>query len=639
MALEFRVLGPLEVRRDGELIAIPAPKQRALLGLLLLRANEAVPQDELIDQLWGEDAPPTARASLQNQVHALRKLLGYEVLERQPAGYVVHVEPEQLDLARFEHLVAEGRRAEPRVRVAKLRDALSFWRGPALVEFPNEPFAQHEINRLEEERLTALEDRIEAELELGRHVDIVAELDTLVDRHPLRERFWAQLMLALYRAGRQADALAAYRRAHHAFADELGIEPGTVLRELQRAILVQDPALDDGTRQIGSTLERAAAILPRPARERAESLYEYGVALLRTGERRQALSTLAAAERLAVEAGERGIEERARLYHSYLTVWTEGKRPLEHLADAERAASRFEERGDDEGLWLALGQQAQMVGMEGRADAALVIAERSAEVAARTGDSWKHARSQNWIALELAGGSTPAADAIARCEDLLAPPTWGDVLPSGVWCALILLYAETGRIDDSRTLADEAVAAANGAGMLWVVLMTMEYRASAEFAAGDLRAAIRHLRSARELGETDEDHVGTPGAVAELARLLALDGEVEEARELALRARAATSPDLFFCEVLWRRALALVAAYDGHFDEALRLSDEARARTAASDCLTFHAQTLEEAATIRLLSGNQAGAADLLGEALATYERKGSTVGGERVRRRLEQTA
>src|SRR5262245_21627946 len=168
-ALEFRVLGPLEVRRDGEPVAIPAPRQRALLGFLLVRANEPVSQDELIDQLWGEDAPPNARASLQNQVHALRKLLGYEVLERQAAGYVMHVEPEQLDLTRFEGLVIEARRAEAKERAAKLRKALSYWRGPALVEFPSQPFAQHEINRLEEERLAALEERIDAELELGAH--------------------------------------------------------------------------------------------------------------------------------------------------------------------------------------------------------------------------------------------------------------------------------------------------------------------------------------------------------------------------------------------------------------------------------------------------------------------------------------
>ena len=167
-ALDFRVLGPLEVRRDGQPIAIPAPRQRALLGLLLLHANEPVSQDELIDQLWGEDAPPTARASLQNQVHALRGLLGAATLERKHRGYVLHVEPGELDLERFERLVAQARGAEPREKARKLRAALALWRGPPLVEFPTEPFAQFEITRLEEERLTALEDRIDVDLALRR---------------------------------------------------------------------------------------------------------------------------------------------------------------------------------------------------------------------------------------------------------------------------------------------------------------------------------------------------------------------------------------------------------------------------------------------------------------------------------------
>jgi DNA-binding SARP family transcriptional activator len=625
-ALEFRVLGPLEVRRDGELVAIPAPKQRALLGLLLVRANEPVPQDELIDQLWGEDPPPTARASLQNQVHGLRRILGAEMLERQPAGYVMHVEPDQLDLARFERLVLDARRADTKERAAKLRKALSYWRGPALVEFPSEPFAQHEINRLEEERLAALEERIDAELELGAHADLVGELEALVERYPLRERLWAQLMLALYRAGRQADALAIYRRAHHVFAEELGVEPGLVLRELQRAILVQDPALEDPARQIGSTLERAAAVLPRPPRERAQSLYEYGIALMRTGERRRAVATLEAAERLANEAGDRGVAERARLYRAYLAVWTDGNGPSAHLVEAERAAARFEELGDDEGVWHALRQQSQMLEMVGQADAGLAVAERCAEVAARTGDSWSQARALNSLGLAFIDSSTPVPDAIVRCEGMLAHPCWSDTLPYGVSGALIVLYARAGRIAESRSLAEEGVASARRAGLIWVSLLTTGYRAAAEFVAGDLGAAIAQQRSLLELGETEDDRAGNPISIAELARLLALDGQVAEARELALRARAASTPDLFACEVLWRRALALVAAREGQIDQAVHLWDEARARTAASESVTFHAETLEEAATTR----------DGLVEALAIYERMGNLAGAERVRKRLD---
>jgi DNA-binding SARP family transcriptional activator len=171
--LQLGILGPLDVRRNGEPLAIPARKQRALLTLLLLRSNTPVPQDELIDQLWGQDAPQAVRASFHNQVHGLRKILGPGVVERETAGYVAHLEPGQLDLERFGRLVAEAWRAQPKERAAKLRRALACWRGPALVEFHGEPFAQHEVNRLEEARLTALEDRIEAELELGEEARLI----------------------------------------------------------------------------------------------------------------------------------------------------------------------------------------------------------------------------------------------------------------------------------------------------------------------------------------------------------------------------------------------------------------------------------------------------------------------------------
>lgn len=173
--------------------------------------------------------------------------------------------------------------------------------------------------------------------------------------------------------------------------------------------------------------------------------------------------------------------------------------------------------------------------------------------------------------------------------------------------------------------------------MLWVLLSVTEYRAAAEVAAGNLAEAIAHLRASHAIFEAEDDRAGGRIVAAELSRLLALTGEFEEARRLAVFARAAASPDLFTCEVLWRRALALVAAHDGRMHEALRLSDEARARTGASDRLTLHAQTLEEAAAIRQMSGDSVGAGDSLREALGTYERKGSLVGAERVRRRIDQ--
>jgi DNA-binding SARP family transcriptional activator len=241
--LEFRVLGPLEVVEDGRPVPLDRRRLRALLAFLLLHANELVSSDRLIDEVWGPDPPKTAGASLQNYVSRLRKAIGAEAIVSQPSGYVLRVDPERLDLARFERLTAEARGAEPHERAEKLRAALALWRGPALDDLAFEPFARDEVGRLEEARLAALEDRIDADLELGAAATVVTELEELVEGHPLRERFYAQLMRALYRAGRQADALATYQAARDVLGEELGLEPGEELRALQQAVLRQDPAL------------------------------------------------------------------------------------------------------------------------------------------------------------------------------------------------------------------------------------------------------------------------------------------------------------------------------------------------------------------------------------------------------------
>jgi DNA-binding SARP family transcriptional activator len=634
-ALEFRVLGALEVWRDGELVSVSAPKQRALLSLLLLRANEPVAQDELIDRLWDGDVPRTARASLQNQIHALRKLLGSEALERQPAGYVLHVEPRKLDLRRFEQLVAQARRAEAKERAAKFGEALALWRGPAFAELSGRPFVQPEITRLEEERLAALEERIDADFELGRDVGLVPELGSLVDRHPLRERLWGQLMLALYRAGRQADALAAYRRAHRTFVEELGIEPGVVLRELQRAILVQDEALDNAEPRLGSTLERAAAILPRQGRERAESLYEYGVALSRLGERRQAIPTLRAAERQAAAAGEQGLEERSRLILSHLAIFTEGRSALEHLAAAERAISAFEELGDEAGIALASWHRAHMLRGCGRVGEAAKVAQRGIELAAGGGDPWQEASLRRMLALSLAYGPAPVDHAIPLCEEQLAEEIWGEDGPYGVLGALALLHAQAGRIPEARELSDRELAATQSAGLVAAFVNGTAVAGAVERTAGNLENAAARLRSAHAILEVENDRAFLPEVAGELACVLALQGELVEARRLAESARATVVPNDLVTDALWRRALALVAAHDGRVAEALRLSDEARTRADASDRLSFRGETLEEAAVVRRLADDAPGVDDALREALAVYERKGNIVGAERVRQTL----
>jgi predicted ATPase/DNA-binding SARP family transcriptional activator len=247
--MRFGILGPLEVADADGPLGIPAAKQRALLAVLLLHVNEPVSADRLIEDLWGERPPAAARKALQVQVSRLRKALGdgADRVISQPNGYLLRTEPGELDLDRFERLAGEGREAlavgDPERAIERLREALAAWRGPALADFAFDSFAQPEIGRLGDLRLAALEDRVDADLACGRHAELVGELEALVSEHPMRERLQRQRVLALYRAGRQAEALDAYRAARARLIDELGLEPTPALRQLEEAILTHDPSL------------------------------------------------------------------------------------------------------------------------------------------------------------------------------------------------------------------------------------------------------------------------------------------------------------------------------------------------------------------------------------------------------------
>jgi predicted ATPase/DNA-binding SARP family transcriptional activator len=248
---EFRLLGPLEALVDDVRLELGGPRQRAVLELLLLRANEVVPRERLIDELWGEAPPPAARETLKVYVGRLRKFFPAEGplprLVTRGGGYSLELEPEQLDLHRFRWLTEAGSHAladaSAEAAAALLREALALWRGTPLADVSEAAFADAERDRLEELRLAALEQRVEADLALGHERDLVGELERLVIEHPFREHLRAQLMLVLYRRGRQVEALAHYRRAAKLFVDELGIEPGPELRERERAILEHDPSL------------------------------------------------------------------------------------------------------------------------------------------------------------------------------------------------------------------------------------------------------------------------------------------------------------------------------------------------------------------------------------------------------------
>lgn len=245
--MDFRILGSLEVWDGERQLELGGPKRRALLAYLTLHANEVVAVDRLLDQLWGEKAPRNAAGALHTHVSRLRKELGTEVLATRTWGYVLRINPGELDLDRFERLVADAESLPASERAAKLREALALWRGPPLADLAFEPALVGGIARLEELRLTVLENRIDADLEAGSHDGLAAELEGLIAEHPLRERLRGQLILALYRSGRQAEALEVYRETRRVLVEELGIEPSPELKELERAILRQDPALASPT--------------------------------------------------------------------------------------------------------------------------------------------------------------------------------------------------------------------------------------------------------------------------------------------------------------------------------------------------------------------------------------------------------
>jgi DNA-binding SARP family transcriptional activator len=257
--MEFRILGPLEVGDGDRPVALTGARTRALLVLLLTSANEVVPADRLIDELWGAQPPRTAPNALQVLISRLRSLIApADVIVTRGPGYLIRVEPDQLDLLRFERLVSSAQNVAPEEAARILREALGLWRGPALADLEREPFARAEIGRLEELRLFALERRIDADLTLGRRAELVGELEALTREHPYRESLRAQLMLALYGSGRQAEALEVYRETRQLLVDELGIESGPSIQQLQQAILRQDPALESPDASLGAA--------PTPAR-------------------------------------------------------------------------------------------------------------------------------------------------------------------------------------------------------------------------------------------------------------------------------------------------------------------------------------------------------------------------------------
>jgi len=278
--VQFQILGPLEVRDGERLLPLGGAKQRGVLALLLIHGNEVVSRQRLIDELWGDEPPRTAANVIQVYVSQLRKALSPAVLLTRGRGYMLRVEPEELDLRRFERLAEQAREAEPAAAAETLREALSLWRGAPLADLHDESFGHVEIARLEELRLSVLELRIDADLAVGRHGEVVGELERLAEEYPLRERLRGQLMLALYRSGRQAEALEVFKKARALLVEQLGIEPSAALKELELAILRHDPRLELDRAAV--EIQRRSILVAPQNQQKLDALISLGEALARS---------------------------------------------------------------------------------------------------------------------------------------------------------------------------------------------------------------------------------------------------------------------------------------------------------------------------------------------------------------------
>jgi DNA-binding SARP family transcriptional activator len=432
--MEFRILGPLEVWDEGGEVSVGGRKSRALLAGLLLRPNEIVPADRLIDELWDADSPEDAGAALRVIVSRLRKALPEDVLTTRAPGYLIRVEPDELDLHRFERLVDEGRSLLARVLATdaseRLHEALALWRGPALADFGYASFAQAAIARLEEIRLAAGELRIDADLALGRHDELVGELAGLVAEYPLRERLRMYLMTALYRSGRQAEALDAYQDARRSLVDELGIDPGPALQELERAILRQDPSLEVATpasARLRDASERSILVAVSDE-ARLESLLAVAEPLVRDPPRVMILARLVqdAVElqpaSISLEERRTGLEARGVAARAASFTSTAPGEELARLAtelDVELLLAGAPDELLAEG---APDEQLTAVLAETPCDVALLVARnpRAGPVLVPFGGA-----EHDWAAVELGAWFARAADAQLRLAGAAAVPGQG----------------------------------------------------------------------------------------------------------------------------------------------------------------------------------------------------------------------
>jgi DNA-binding SARP family transcriptional activator len=454
---EFRILGPLEVVEGGQVLGLTGARQRALLAILLLHVGEAVSTDRLMDELWGDDQPEAGSGALRVRISQLRRALGSagELLVTRAPGYAMAVAPEQLDLRRFERLVQAGDQAlardDPAAAVESLREALALWRGPPLADFSYAPFAQLAIVRLEELRLAAIELRIEAQLALGEHARLAGELQALVLEHPLRERLWGQLMLALYRDGRQAEALEAYRAVRRRLVEEIGLEPGAELHDLERRILDQDEGLMVD-RQARPAPSRAILVLARDDAT-LDALVGLASDLAERGGHELVIAALVDDDRQLAERAARLNGLRAVAQQRGVTARVAAFTSLDAGSDAVRLANE-----EDVALLLLDAPEALLGAGVPSDDLATLLAGSPCDVALVAGADRRDAagdqavvvpfggHEHDWAAVELGAWY---AGTMARSLQLLG----------------IRTDPGTGRRDASRLLAHASIAVQRGLGV------------------------------------------------------------------------------------------------------------------------------------------------------------------------------
>ena len=452
--LEFKILGPLEVAGDSGPIRLGGPRQRATLAILLLNANRVVSIYRLADDLYSGEPPVTAVTQVARQVSDLRRLLGADHgIETRSPGYLIRLAPEQLDLSTFERRTEEASLALGNgeyQRAADLqRDALSLWRGSPLADLADEQFTQPAIDRLEEIRLAAFERRFEAELGLGRHVELVGQLEKLVAEQPLRESCRAQLMLALYRSGRQADALGVFRHGRQALVEEFGIEPGRVLCELERAILNQAPSLDltAGRDRPGDAAARAVLVLPADDNS-LDRLLRVAEPLAAIPGRELILARLVAREEELSPASADLTARRAQLGVNVRTAAFTTSVPADdvvRLVSAHDVDLVLLEAPDDLSV-NGIGEELTTILDRSPADVGLLVAGRTAEGSGDVIFVVFGGSEHDWAALELAAWLASATQARLRLVGTSADP-------------------RRGRRDASRLLADASLAVQRLAGV------------------------------------------------------------------------------------------------------------------------------------------------------------------------------